>query len=429
MDVRRYLVFNKDNEFINLSLKKIEGDKLIIPGKTKEDILKFNPNVVICYQNEDIVYECKKLKKQCIHIYRYSKFHQNESSFIANLIISPFDLTLIEKEDKDYRHNFSMISECSDIISELFVNFIPGNRVLVNPGEVLTSEILDFYGRRRKDLSLGEDRKSISSYETGLSDIKTFFKEDTPKKVNIYLATYHRLEKTKKSLESIIKDIKLSIYDVKIYIGDNSPNFPEMREWLKTLENDNVCVHLGDKNIGKSGMVNYLYKNSRECDYLFSIDSDMIVTEGENFVDKMLFHLTRLENCGLVSSHQLEFGQHWIGKTVEIIKRQGMDVGYSRDSVGVAGGCIVLRSHDWEKIGMYKEGHDIYTGDDGILTYNIQEKLGKYAYISMDCQLIHPKPSEDEKEYTQWKAESWQRDQLKFLDANYTGENKKGYFD
>ena len=49
MDVRRYLVFDKDNEFINLSLKKMEGDKLIIPGKTKEDILKFNPTNVCIF--------------------------------------------------------------------------------------------------------------------------------------------------------------------------------------------------------------------------------------------------------------------------------------------------------------------------------------------------------------------------------------------
>ena len=79
-----------------------------------------------------------------------------------------------------------------------------------------------------------------------------------------------------------------------------------MREWIQKLDQreEIVSVHLGKKNIVKSGMVNHLYRNSRKCDYLFSIDSDMIAEEGHNFVDEMIFHLTRLENCGLISSNQ-----------------------------------------------------------------------------------------------------------------------------
>ena len=431
MDVRRYLVFDQSNEFVRISVKKIKEDKLIIVGNSPEDIEKFNPDIVICYQNEKIVHECKKLDKNCIHIYRLGKFHQIEHSSIANLLIYPLEIERIEKEDKNYRHNFSILEDCCGFISNLATDFHAGNIVLVNPGEVLTTEILDFYQieRESRDPVNGENKCSISSFPSKLKDIKTFFQDEREQKINIYLATYHRLEKTKKSLESIIRDVKLSKYDVRIYIGDNSPNFPEMRDWLKTLESENLSVHLNDKNIGKSGTVNYLYKNSRECDFIFSIDSDMIVMEGENFVDKMIFHLTRLDNCGLISSEQLDCCQHWYGKTVEKIRRNGMDVGFSLDGIGIAGGCVVLRSRDWEEIGMYKEGHDIYTGDDGILTNNIQEKLGKYVYVSLDCKLIHPKPGEEEKDYTEWKMKSWQRDQLKFLDKSYTGENRKGFYD
>lgn len=431
MDVKRYLVFDKDNEYIRISLKKISGDKLIIIGNSREDISKFNPNVVICYQNEDIVDECKKLNKNCIHIYRFSKFYQIGHKSIANLLISPFDRNRIERDEKNNRYNFSMIQDCTDVIANLASNFQSGNEVLVNPGEILTTEILDFHHTKRegREFLNGENRCSISSFSSRLKDIKTFFQDRASWKVNIYLATYHRIEKTKKSLESIIRDVKLSKYDVKIYIGDNSPNFPEMRDWLSSLENENISVHLNDKNIGKSGIVNYLYKNSRECDFIFSIDSDMIVREGENFVDSMIYHLTRLDNCGLVSSEQLECCQHWYGRTVEKKIVNGINVGFSIDGVGIAGGCIALRSKDWEAVGMYKEGHDIYTGDDGILTYNIQEKLAKYVYVSLDCKLIHPSPGEDEKEYTEWKGKSWQRDQLQFLDKNFSGENKKGFYD
>ena len=392
---------------------------------------KINPKTVLCYQNEAVVDECKKREVNCVHLYQLGKYHYNQNKNVCNMKISRFNINRIENDDKNYSYNFTMIKECSDVVAETMLHFSNGNHVLSSPGSVLTTEILDYYEIEREGRNpvKGENRCSVSSYPSRIKDVKSHFTSPRDKSVNIYLPTYHRLEKTKASLKSIIKDVQLSKYDVKIYIGDNSPNFPEMREWLKTLESEDVIVHYGDKNLGKSGMVNYLYKNSRKCKYLFSIDSDMIVDKGTNFVDNMLFHLTRLENCGLVSSNQLECSQHWIGRTVEVVNRQGMNVGYSEDGIGVAGGCVCLRSSDWEKVGMYRNGHDIYTGDDGILTHNIKKMLSKYVYISMDCSLVHPFPGEEEKGYTEWKGESWKRDQLQFLKDGFKGQNRKGYFD
>ena len=432
MDVKRYLIFDYDNKFVRLASKKIEGSKLIILGNNPGDIKKFRPTTVLCYQNEEVVDRCKILKVNCIHVYEYMKHQHQQHAYLCNMKISIFRLDRIEKDDKDYRYNFTMFGDATDKISKLMIDFKSGNNVLVNPGEVTTSQILDFYeiDREARNPLKGEDRRSISSY-TNLTNIENYYHEKQGAKINVYLVTYHRIDKTKTSLESIVKGCKLSKYDVKIYIGDNSPNFPELREWLQELDQKEeiVSVHLGEKNIGKSGMVNHLYRNSRKCDYLFSIDSDMIVEKNHNFVDEMIFHLTRLENCGLVSSNQKECNQHWFGKSVEEIYQNGMKIGYSRDGVGIAGGCVCLRSEDWEAIGMYKENHDIYTGDDGILTHNIEKLLYKYVYISVDCSLTHPFPGEEEKEYTEWKMESWKRDQLKFLNKDYTGENKKGFYD
>ena len=361
MDVDRYLIFDYQNELVKLSVKKIKGNRLIIIGKKLEDIQKFNPKCVVCYQNDNIVFECKRLKINCVHLYELRKFYQNHHVNLCNLAFSRFKLSRIEKDDKDYRYNFTMIQDASNKISELISEFDPGNSVLVNPGTVTTCQILDFYQIEREGRNpiRGENRTSISSYSGRLVPVENYFQEKKESLINIYLPTYHRLEKTKKSLLSIIKDVKLSKYDVKIYIGDNSPNFPEMREWLQDLEKkeEMISVHLGEKNIGKSGMVNHLYRNSRKCDYLFSIDTDMIVSNGQNFVDEMIFHLTRLENCGLVSSNQTDCCQHWFGKTVEELHISGMKVGYSEYGVGIAGGCVCLRSDDWESVGMYKENH------------------------------------------------------------------------
>ena len=432
MDVKRYLVFNHDKEIIRLSSQKISGDKLIILGNNPDDIKKFNPETVLCYQNELVIDMCKRMKINCIHVYHEGIYHQPAHNYICNLKIVTFDLKKIESDDKDYQYNFTVLGDATKKISRIMMKFVPGNNVLVNPGEITTTQILDFYEIERESRNpiKGENRKSISSYPN-ITPIENYFTDKEDAKVNLYLPTYHRLEKTKKSLESIISGSKLSKYDIKIFIGDNSPNYPELRQWLRELDarEEIVSIYFGEKNIGKSGMVNHLYRTSRKCDYLFSIDTDMIVSKNHNFVDEMIFHLTRLENCGLVSSNQKDCNQHWFGKTVEVICRNGMKVGYSSDGVGIAGGCICLRSSDWEEIGMYKENHDIYTGDDGILTHNIGKILGKFVYVSVDCSLTHPSPGEDEKEYTEWKGKSWQRDQLNFLNQDYTGENRKGFYD
>lgn len=428
MDVPRYLLFDIDNEYVRLTSLKFPEDHLVIHGKDVSDIRSFSPKTVLCFQNKKIIEECEKLKINCVYLYteKIHKVKQNDN--LSTVLIKPFDLQKIRENNSDDTLSFSMLSETTTDISNLMSNFKNGSNIFINPGSIKLSDILQYYGIKNKKLIEGQDRRPQPVTNQNNSKINTFF-EDEKRLVNIYLPTYHRLNKTKKSLNSILEDIKLSNYDVEVYIGDNSPNFPELREWLKTLESEKVHVHLGEKNIGKSGMVNYLYQNSRKCDYLFSIDSDMIPIKDSNFVDNMIYHLTRLDNCGIVSSNQLECSQHWFGTSVDTIEVNGIKVGFSPGGVGIAGGCIVLRSEDWERIGMYKENHDIYTGDDGILTYNMGKILGKYVYISVNCSLIHPSPEESEKDYVEWKTNSWKRDQLKFLDDSYKGENKKGFYD
>lgn len=254
------------------------------------------------------------------------------------------------------------------------------------------------------------------------------FKSKASAKINIYLPTYYRLEKTKKSILSIIETGKKSKHDVKIYIGDNNTKLADMKSWLRNLEGAEVYFH--PENVGKANIVNLLHKKARICDYIFSIDSDMVVeSQPYHPFDRMIDILERCDNIGLVSSNQKDCNQHWFGRGVEQSNERGFPIGFSPNGVGIAGGCIVMRTHDWDEIGGYKENHDIYTGDDGILTYNVIRLLGKKILVSLDAYLVHPMPGEEERGYTEWKSKSWQRDQLNFIKDNYTGSNKKGYYD
>lgn len=433
----KYLIFDKDETIIKYVVRKIKCQKMVIFSKTKEDISKFRPSHVLCFNNIDIVEESILQKVRCTNIVTASQFRfKGENKNLSQIFVNLFDLNFVKKLDSNCTLSFSMLEEVSVQIAN---NFKPGYHIMVNPGTISLDTILEFYGLPLSVQKRTPNLEYKGNWGYGLSPLEDFFTESFEKKVNIYLPTYYRFQKTKESIESILQDVEKSQYDVMVYIGDNNTKDLEMRDWLTSLPSlyDNkdegekkvkVEVYFGEKNIGKGMMVNHLYRNSRKCDYLFSIDSDMKV-ETENFVDKMLFHLTRIQNAGLISSQQSGLSQHWWGRGVNEEVREGMKVGYSPGGVGVAGGCVCLRTVDWNAVGMYRENHDIYTGDDGILTYNIQNKLGKDVLISKECVMFHPFIEETEKDYAEWKMESWKRDGLKFLKDGYTGSNTKGFYD
>ena len=47
-----------------------EAEVLRTAKKDLADIEKFNPTTVVCYQNDNVVYECKKSSINCVHIYQ-----------------------------------------------------------------------------------------------------------------------------------------------------------------------------------------------------------------------------------------------------------------------------------------------------------------------------------------------------------------------
>jgi len=433
----KYLIFDKDAIIIKHVVKKFKGDKMVIFSKKPEDISQFVPTTTFCFNNISIAEECIKQKKQCVNIITSAHFrYRGESKYLSQIFVILFDLDYVKKLGSNCLLSFSMLEEVSTQIANKFKS---GYHVMVNPSVIDRRSIMEFYKMKYEGNNSCPNLEYKGNWGLGLSPLEEFFNESFEKKVNIYLPTYYRFKKTKESIESILEDVKKSQYDVMVYIGDNNTKNPEMKEWLSSLSHRDdgerekkkvkVEVYFGEKNIGKGMMVNHLYRNSRKCDYLFSIDSDMKV-ETENFVDNMLFHLTRIQNCGLISAQQSGLSQHWWGRGVNEEVREGMKVGYSSGGFGVAGGCVCLRSIDWNAVGMYRENHDIYTGDDGILTYNIQKKLGKDVLISKDCVMYHPPHEGDEERgYVEWKMESWKRDGLKFLKDGYTGSNTKGYYD
>lgn len=381
--------------------------------------------VIFCQEHEYLSF---KIKDKKIHTMFAGEKRQLKQEYDSVYFWQDIKVILdhaYEKKELPVSFNASTIDNIMPVLFNALVKRKIGLHQIVDPGLYRSEDIINFYGL--SDIKLLDSRILKSTQE--LENTIDFNKER--KLVNIYIPTYYRLGKTKKSIESIITSSKKSKYDIKIYLGDNNTKLEDMKTWLQNLDKEeNISVLFSEENKGKANMINRLHRQARKCDYVFNIDSDMVVEDQKHHpFDRMIECLEKCDNVGLVSSNQKDCNQHWFERGVCRGQERGFSIGYSPDWVGVAGGCIVLRNEDWEKIGGYKENHDIYTGDDGILTYNISRKLGKRVLVCVDAELLHPRPGEDEKGYTEWKAKSWQRDQLKFIKDSYTGENKKGYYD
>jgi len=418
-----YLFYNDDIRIIKILFSKLSQHNTVISSKSLNDISKFKPDKVICFQNEDVIDKCIELNKKCIHV--TEKQHRSSVKNLLQLYSIFFNLENIKYKTT---YSFSMLDETSSEIIRLSNTYTEGEFKIINENYIHANNILNFYNLKRNLESTNLIKTDLNSNETIMKNINDYFIDNLSWKVNIYLPTYYRFKKTKKSVSEILKVANNSKYDVEVYVGDNNTKNEEMKKWLKTLK---CHVFMNEKNTGKSGIVNHMHKKvARKCDFIFSIDSDLYPhSDSKNFIDEMIFCLTRCQNVGLVSSNQKQFSQHWWNRTVFEEEWEGVKLGISTNGIGIAGGCVVMKTKDWEHIGMYKENHDIYTGDDGIITANVIKKLGKQPVIMKDCYMVHEFPSEDEQEYTKWKMESWKRDNTQFMKDGYRGENKKGFYD
>lgn len=323
-------------------------------------------------------------------------------------------------------------------ICDIHRHFKDINSLLDKPGEKLYHLVTDYMSEYNKE--------DIKYYGTDccyknviLKKSEALIFKDRKKIVNIFIPVYNRFQKVKNSIESIIQGVKNSKYKCQIYIGDNCSREPEIKSYLSGL--DSVYVHFFNQNLGKSRAVNQLYiSSSVECpwssrtifsDYIFSIDSDMIMTPKDvNQIDGMIELLEKGFNIGLVSSFQTGENQHWFGRGVEIKQEREFKIGESKTGIGISGGCICMRTEDWVELGGYEEKYDLYTADDAILMDKVEKKLKKRAVVAIDFPFHHPPSSEDDPGYVQWKRERFQKDGLKFSERKYQKEEfGKGYYD
>jgi hypothetical protein len=244
------------------------------------------------------------------------------------------------------------------------------------------------------------------------------------KKVNIFSPIYHRFEKTKRSIESIIESVDSSIHDVTLCLGVNGIEHQEMNNWLETLVvRKNIVVYNPNKNLGKAGVVNYMYKHHDDGDYVISVDSDMVAHQNNryNWIDELvkLSECPGAKNFGLFSTYQDEANAHLLKAQTQKTEFLGHYIIFGA-FYGVAGGCVILKNSLFKEIEMYTE-YDVYSGDDAFLMKKINAKK-KLIGITTTIRLLHQKNDEQEKAYQDWKI-------AKCHGRLPIGKNTKGFWD
>lgn len=246
------------------------------------------------------------------------------------------------------------------------------------------------------------------------------------KKINIYTPVYHRFDKTKQSLESIIDSIQKSINDIKLYVGINGieggENSP-MEKWLNEIDkHDFVTLFKSSRNVGKAYIINEMYKKYKECDYVVSIDSDMIADENDqyNWIDELVKIMEHepAKNFGLLSTWQKVGNCHVLKNLNQRTEFLGHWIKFGPS--GIAGGCVIIRKKDFDDIGGYQP-IDIYNGDDALLMRNISAK-NKLIGVVETIRLTHPETPSHELNYQEWKSK-------KAYGKLPNGLNTKGFWD
>jgi len=241
--------------------------------------------------------------------------------------------------------------------------------------------------------------------------------------VGVIVPVYHREEKVKASIESLLRTNTLceihgilNRVSMHVMVGVNGASESLKKFLIKPPGIERFRYGNGDyragfspNNQGKPKMVNGLVRElaSRvKLDYVLSFDSDL-VAEDPDWLLSMIeaFRVfPQWEDLGALSTNQtgacchvldkdpINFGSNWNGRGYySYTTRAGNE--------GVAGGALMTPYHLWRAIGGYT-AHRIYASDDGHYALECARRDLLMCVVN-EVGLFHP-PGDDQ-EYIEWK--------------------------
>ena len=128
------------------------------------------------------------------------------------------------------------------------------------------------------DKSIVEKRKSVAKendWDVRVSEVKNIM-ENSFKKVNIVIVTYNNLDYTKLCIRSILDKTAYPNYEIIVVDNDSTDG---TKDYLKSIEGNNIKVVLNDENLGFAKANNIGIRLS-EGEYVILLNNDTIVTRG-----------------------------------------------------------------------------------------------------------------------------------------------------
>jgi len=231
------------------------------------------------------------------------------------------------------------------------------------------------------------------------------------KKVGIFVPVYHRDNKTKKSISSLLeteaRDTSIEI-ELSIYIGINGAS-QELLSYIEEKKQEFLNkgmryeVFKSKTNIGKPKIVNIMVEClATEIDYVISYDSDMIVTDPYwvlKFV-KIFESYKGDKKIGALCSQQSGNCCHVLDKDPFIYTAGDFTLITRAGNEGVAGGVLVTPFSIWESLGGYM-AHRVYASDDAHYALSCANNNLLMAVVK-EIEVYHP--FEDDSGYVDWKA-------------------------
>jgi len=240
----------------------------------------------------------------------------------------------------------------------------------------------------------------------------------------IFAPDKKRFDRNWESLTSFLKYSTKYNYDVKFATGGWCTD-EYWTEFTKLINDsypaNKITLMRFDKNYGKAAVVNAIHAKVKEKNvphkYILTCDSDILFPEDTtNLIERL--EQVAVESpkytkkpFGMVSLNQLGANCHWKVCYENQYKYTNSfggqeNIVYPTNPSGIAGGCLFISKECWEAVGGYRQ-LGVYAGDDAYFLLDTHHKWFSYQ-MSDTIGIIHP--TEDDKEYAEWKLRVCQRD-------------------
>jgi glycosyltransferase involved in cell wall biosynthesis len=243
--------------------------------------------------------------------------------------------------------------------------------------------------------------------------------------INVYCITYgpHRLDSEKmviNRLAEVVDKVDAEKFDIQVHICDNNSPL-EFKKWLLDTYDKKFKLFLSNENIGKARIVNHVHKSARKCDYVCSMDSDMMI-KNEDFFDHMTYGLDNFDGkIGLVCAEQDKGSIH--KRSMLTTKLENAGHTYMCSPIGgTAGSCLMIKNDTWKAVGGYAEFDNIFGGNDGWVVAQVTKRLKKLTALSVEGVCDHI--GEHTQQYHSWKVH-----QATTLKASGQFKSNSGFYD